>query len=995
GTLCSTGATTTVVHLFYGTNDGGNVISAWDTSVVAGTNGSLYSLNVTGLAEGVRIYYRYYATNPAGASWALRSQDFVVPGSPIPVDDSVLPLFGVGRARVDARYANLNRGDIRIFYGPNDGGTNIGSWLHAESLGPIDTRAFSAELTGLIYGIETHVRIYASNAYGAAWSSGTLSFKPLPPQIPTNAGLWVRQFDNESGPDEWAPVSVLQNKTEELRSIQTAAIDYADNFSPSFGGISANDSLALLWEGYFLPTNGAGTYSFGLDSDDSSVWAFDLDHDGDYDDGALYDPGERILDRPCCGTSNTTVALNHRAYRTAIGFEQGGGAGRVRAGWANGTESQFSNLVSVSAASGVFYGDLIDLVQIVPEPVTLLTPTTAVIHATVRSPNALLDVRAYWGTNDAGTNVVAWSNLSFVGTASNTASVILSLPVGTLLSNTVYYYSFSATNCSGVHWPIASSRFRTPSGPLAIDNGTGVSDLLPGSATLNGTLTRGGQADVTIYWGRSDGGSIKTAWDASVDLGTLQEGAFSTLVTGTLFGALYYYRCYTTNAFGQAWATSSVAFKTANPGFARQNGLLARQFDFISGQFLVNPIGNLMNQPGQGVSVQTTAINYNNVAANLPFITDNNTFAVLWEGWFRPPAGAGIYTFGLNHEDKAAMVIDLNGNGQFDNGAVYEPGELVVDGAATFAGCCGTELRSLVLEDRDYRFAIGFEQGGGPHIIQAGWGLAGANSFAALNPIDGSSTAFKGDHPVGPVGVENQPASSILTASAVMHAQLFAADALYGVTAFYGPSDGGTNPFAWSNAVPLGVFSNLQSGLSVMATNLVEDTVYYYSFRATNCATEVWGGDSVMFSTDLIPSDFSNHTTLAFCGYDRSETLTNFPVLIVFNESITGFDYRQFDSPPSADLRFAEGSDVLYYEIESWNTNGNSYLWVQVPALVPGHTVMTAYWGRASASTSPVYTVNGAVWSEGYEGVWHLDESPPNGGVHFDRTANGFDGVLV
>ena len=64
-----------------------------------------------------------------------------------------------------------------------------------------------------------------------------------------------------------------------------------------------------------------------------------------------------------------------------------------------------------------------------------------------------------------------------------------------------------------------------------------------------------------------------------------------------------------------------------------------------------------------------------------------------------------------------------------------------------------------------------------------------------------------------------------------------------------------------------------------------------------------------------------------------------------------------------ADLRFYDtlGSE-LKFEIENWNTNGTSHVWVQVPALTNSGTVR-ALWGNPNVTSMPAYTTNGATWT--------------------------------
>ena len=143
-------------------------------------------------------------------------------------------------------------------------------------------------------------------------------------------------------------------------------------------------------------------------------------------------------------------------------------------------------------------------------------------------------------------------------------------------------------------------------------------------------------------------------------------------------------------------------------------------------------------------------------------------------------------------------------------------------------------------------------------------------------------------------------------------------------------------------------------------------------------------------------ADFSAWTyklPLTFTGYGQADTLTNFPALVIFSTNITGFSYSDFLSGTNADLRFAGSNqtDELNYEIGTWDTNGSSYVWVQVPALSGTNTPIYAYWGKSGA-TAPVSTTNGATWSADYVSVFHFDET--GGSTAYDACSNGHDGTL-
>ncbi|MEM7394309.1 MAG: hypothetical protein AAF492_18375, partial [Verrucomicrobiota bacterium] len=245
---------------------------------------------------------------------------------------------------------------------------------------------------------------------------------------------------------------------------------------------------------------------------------------------------------------------------------------------------------------------------------------------------------------------------------------------------------------------------------------------------------------------------------------------------------------------------------------------------------------------------------------------------------------------------------------------------------------------------------------------------------------------------VARVDVVSLPPPGVTTNSAVMNGHLFSRGAVHDVTLFYGTTDGGTNVSAWSHAVGLGWWTNAETSISRSIGGLAPTTTYYYTFRMTNCVDTVWARPPTVFNTLFAPGLPAWSGKFTFCGYARNELLANFPVLIQLSTNIPGFDYAVF-SPGGLDLRFldAGGSVELNYEIESWDTNGISHVWVQLPALADSNTCIIGYGGLPGLA-APIYTTNGSVWSEDYLAVWHLHDTN-TAGVFFDSTANGRDGT--
>jgi hypothetical protein len=155
-----------------------------------------------------------------------------------------------------------------------------------------------------------------------------------------------------------------------------------------------------------------------------------------------------------------------------------------------------------------------------------------------------------------------------------------------------------------------------------------------------------------------------------------------------------------------------------------------------------------------------------------------------------------------------------------------------------------------------------------------------------------------------------------------------------------------------------------------------------YLLRCT--VTNEVGVASAELTVFVTPVPTWFETRIAFTNYTRTEALTNFPVLVVLGTNVPGFSYAQFQTPDGSDLRFldAAGLAELNFEIETWNTNGSSFVWVQVPMFTNQCSIL-ARWGDPAVADPPVTAGTGATWSEDFLGVWHLVETS---GAHYDSS---------
>jgi len=102
-----------------------------------------------------------------------------------------------------------------------------------------------------------------------------------------------------------------------------------------------------------------------------------------------------------------------------------------------------------------------------------------------------------------------------------------------------------------------------------------------------------------------------------------------------------------------------------------------------------------------------------------------------------------------------------------------------------------------------------------------------------------------------------------------------------------------------------------------------------------------------------------------------ASALTNFPAYI----NLTYDSDMQTDY---ADLRFYgapcnNGGTLMDYEIENY-TSANAHIWVRVPTLSTGNTVISVYYKNNTAVNSGENP--SGVWDSTFTGVWHLKENP-------------------
>ena len=173
--------------------------------------------------------------------------------------------------------------------------------------------------------------------------------------------------------------------------------------------------------------------------------------------------------------------------------------------------------------------------------------------------------------------------------------------------------------------------------------------------------------------------------------------------------------------------------------------------------------------------------------------------------------------------------------------------------------------------------------------------------------------------------------------------------------------------------------------------------------RATMFVLSVLLGAQLFAEESSLPqpksASFEKGAMFTVADYEGSSPLSGFPVLVRIAENFpSGFSYTNLHNGIAADLNDVDIAFVgmdrngLPYEIDTWNTNGTSLIWVQLPTMTNG-TQFVMCWGSNSKGKDVCGT---SPWTA-YTGVWHLNEvgdvSSDSHVVIHDSTENGLDGT--
>lgn len=176
--VTSTGGEDPTVTIFYGPSDGGTNAGGWQGSVSLGTIGGSQTSEVIGLIDGTTYFFRAFASNSGGDTWAAAGGSFTTPVA-IPasvVNRSAINITG-SSARLEGTVTDTGSDtpSLIFYYGTSDGGTIPASWEKIASAGS-DAGDFSKTVSLLAPETIYYFRVRAENSAGVSWASDTQSF---------------------------------------------------------------------------------------------------------------------------------------------------------------------------------------------------------------------------------------------------------------------------------------------------------------------------------------------------------------------------------------------------------------------------------------------------------------------------------------------------------------------------------------------------------------------------------------------------------------------------------------------------------------------------------------------------------------------------------------------------------------------------------------------------------------------------------------------------
>ncbi|MEI8381684.1 MAG: DUF2341 domain-containing protein [Planctomycetota bacterium] len=431
-----------------------------------------------------------------------------------------------------------------------------------------------------------------------------------------------------------------------------------------------------------------------------------------------------------------------------------------------------------------------------------------------------------------------------------------------------------------------------------VNNQMGATNITAGRARLQGTLVGGGPADVVVYWGPGDGGTNRENWRHKSEVKDVQNGAaFSITAENLIYGQTYFYRCFASNAGGEAWSSATSRFTTLKPlnpntgtnerpVLTVKNGLVCwydaavgvstddrgvvQSWKDLSGhehhgtRTAGSPVlaeNQLNSKPAVQFRTLNGACGFNldgpffveqqYVVVRSPNAAWNNDGCFLGRRWKR----SSSYRLSRNTTafwgDQYPVTVSKNGKpvrGQpFNLGPITEYMILKIDvnDGDISKNTYQIGMGDLASCDCDIAEILGFQTS----LSQTDEELVGsylAAKYGIATPYP-DSAGMTSAASLTNASISDQ--SSTLDPSTVsLNTTLTCPGAMYDVRVYWGTTDGGTDASLWEHSAPVGTFTNtISTKLSHTITGLTPGMRYYVTVRGINVVDSIWADKSLAF----------------------------------------------------------------------------------------------------------------------------------------------------